>query len=199
MVNCTDKTLRKYLHELQQAELLVIAHQFDESGRQRPNLYWLTAPKLFDDGEENLPTGVGKDYRGEGVRITDKSLNKESLNNEPINNTRPKPSRSSDPKFNQFWDRYNYKVKKREALKRWSGMSTEEREDALHFVSSKEFQTWRSAQFRAGKCYLPHPTTWLNGKQWEDELVHFGGVNQESDFARLGRMAKEREARESEQ
>ena len=199
MVNCTDKTLRKYLYELQEAELLVIAHQFDESGRQRSNLYWLTAPKLLDVGEENLPTGVGKDYRQEGVRITDKSLNKESLNKEKTIRPKPKPSNNPDPKFVLFWEKYGRKQKKRDALKAWHGMSDQERKDALHFVSSKDFQAWRSAQFRGGECYLPYPSTWLRAHQWEDELVHFGGVNQESDFARLGRMAKEREARESKQ
>ena len=56
-------TLRKHLKTLVEAELLTIAHQFDDSGRQKQNLYWLNAPKLFEElggkklsggGERNL-------------------------------------------------------------------------------------------------------------------------------------------------
>lgn len=40
MVNCTDKTLRKYLQELQDAELVVMS----QGGSWRTNFYWLNLP-----------------------------------------------------------------------------------------------------------------------------------------------------------
>jgi len=81
-----------------------------------------------------------------------------------------KPSGNPDPKFVKFWENYGRKVKKREALKVWHYLSESERQEALTRVLSPQFQTWAKQQTRDGQCYLPHPTVWLRGHRWEDEL-----------------------------
>ena len=88
MVGCTPKSLRKYLTELVESELLTLAHQHDEAGRQLPNLYWLMAPKYFEgEGGKDLPTRGGKNYLHGGENFTHKSLNKNPLIGTPASSS----------------------------------------------------------------------------------------------------------------
>ena len=80
MVGCSEFTLRKHLKELIEAGLLTVANQFDNSGRQQANLYWLQAPKLVDEeGERNLLPPERNVPHG-GQETCDKPLNKNPLN-----------------------------------------------------------------------------------------------------------------------
>lgn len=80
MVGCSEFTLRKHLKELIDAGLLTVANQFDKSGRQQANLYWLQAPKLVDEeGERNLRPPERNLPHG-GQETCDKPFNKNPLN-----------------------------------------------------------------------------------------------------------------------
>jgi biotin operon repressor len=79
MVGCSEFTLRKHIKELNDSGLLTVAHQFDKEGRQKPNLYWLQAPKLIpQEGEINLPP-LERNVPHGGKETCDKSLNKNPL------------------------------------------------------------------------------------------------------------------------
>lgn len=80
MVGCSEFTLRKHLKELTEAGLLTVANQFDKTGRQQANLYWLQAPKLVDEeGERNLRPPERNVPHG-GQETCDKPFNKNPLN-----------------------------------------------------------------------------------------------------------------------
>jgi len=74
---------------------------------------------------------------------------------------------SLDEGFQRFWSAYPRKVSKSCCGKAWQRINpcpalTERILDALE--AHKETKQWQDKQ------YIPHPSTWLNQKRWEDEL-----------------------------
>ena len=68
--------------------------------------------------------------------------------------------------FKAFWDRYPRKEGKKKAREKWMRLNPD---PALfsRIMTGLEGHI-RSEQWRRG--VIPHPTTWLNGERWEDEL-----------------------------
>jgi hypothetical protein len=67
-------------------------------------------------------------------------------------------------RFNKFWEKYNHKVKKEDALKVYLKLKPAEHQaieetldDFLASIPDKKF--------------LPMPSTYLRGKRWQDELT----------------------------
>ena len=70
----------------------------------------------------------------------------------------------SETWFNEFWSLYPRKVKKQDAYKAFLKICKDEGTFRLIMDGlRKQLPTWKDPQ------YIPHPTTWLNGKRWEDE------------------------------
>lgn len=75
----------------------------------------------------------------------------------------------TDDLFNRFWDKYPRKTDKTKAKAKWAKLKVTQalfdqimRGLAAHCASADWLKD--SGQF------IPHPTTWLNGRRWEDEL-----------------------------
>jgi len=68
--------------------------------------------------------------------------------------------------FDLFWESYPRKVGKTKAQRVWVRLSKVDRAAALQALP-QHVMSWR------GKSpeYIPHPTSWLNGRRWEDELA----------------------------
>jgi hypothetical protein len=91
----------------------------------------------------------------------------------------------SDPGYTEtflkFWEVYPRKTKKVDAFESWSTLDPEEE-------LSRKIKDAVISQIKAGMLniddlkYCAHPSTWLNGRRWEDEInkkpekeVHNGG------------------------
>jgi hypothetical protein len=75
-----------------------------------------------------------------------------------------------DARFDRFWAAYPRKVGKESARKSWAKLKvTDELLAAMltALEAQKKTETW----CKDGGQYIPHPSTWLNGKRWEDELT----------------------------
>ena len=75
--------------------------------------------------------------------------------------------------FDRFWEEYPKKVNKKKAREKFLKLSLKEGEfekmiEALR--NQKESSQWR----KNGGQYIPHPTTWLHGERWNDELEPSG-------------------------
>ncbi|MCG6574896.1 hypothetical protein EGM97_09275 [Pseudomonas sp. AF32] len=71
--------------------------------------------------------------------------------------------------FPKFWKLYPRKVGKDKAEKAWSKLKvTQELFDLMVAALAKQVLTpdWLKDKGQ----YIPHPSTWLNGKRWEDEI-----------------------------
>lgn len=75
---------------------------------------------------------------------------------------------SGEDDFLRFWDSYPRKVDKQKALKAWKKLSPD---GALcRIIAATLEEQKRSPQWRKdGGSYIPYPSTWLNGRRWEDE------------------------------
>lgn len=83
-------------------------------------------------------------------------------------NLTPNPSNG----FVEFWQLYPRKIGKGTALKSWDRLKAPEREAAVRAVVEQSVpgaQLDKASRVdAAGRCCVPYPTTWLNGRRWED-------------------------------
>lgn len=74
--------------------------------------------------------------------------------------------------FETFYAKYPNKVKKERALKAW----LKHNPDIDVVLKALEYQTSNDRRFRDIQ-YVPHPASWLNDKEWENEPVKRKVVN----------------------
>lgn len=72
-------------------------------------------------------------------------------------------STKPDPLFDEFWTTYPNKVNKQKARTSWNRLTDADKAAALRALPD-HIGTWKDPNF------IPHPTTWLNGRRWEDEI-----------------------------
>jgi len=72
--------------------------------------------------------------------------------------------------FERFWSAYPRKVARQSALKAWNKLDPDAvlAETILAAIATHS----RSEQWtKDGGAFIPHPTTWLNQRRWEDEVA----------------------------
>ena len=88
---------------------------------------------------------------------------KGNANHKPITNNQ-EPLTNKD--FEKFYAKYPNKVKKERALKAW----LKHNPDIDVVLKALEYQASNDRRFRE-KEFTPHPASWLNDKEWENEPV----------------------------
>lgn len=96
-------------------------------------------------------------------------------NQEPITNNQSKeppiPPEGAAAGFAEFWSAYPLKKAKATAEKAWAKLkpSADLQASILSAIAAHKLSAdWQ----RDGGQYIPHPTTWLNQRRWEDEVTH---------------------------
>ena len=69
--------------------------------------------------------------------------------------------------FETFYSKYPKKVKRANAEKAW----LKYKPDIVVVMKALEYQLSNDSRFRDSQ-FIPHPATWLNGKEWENEEVN---------------------------
>lgn len=101
---------------------------------------------------------------------TNKYITKKS--NTKKDNISPKTSlkekQEAEERFNRFWECYPRKIKRKNAEKAWEKISPNEEltEKIIEAVNNAKKHDYR---FKEEK-YTPHPATWLNGMEWENQF-----------------------------
>jgi hypothetical protein len=72
--------------------------------------------------------------------------------------------------FARFWKPWPKKVKKSEAEKVWNKLNPDE-ELVRKILAAVEHQKKPGGCLSVNEKYIPYPTTWLNGRRWEDEDI----------------------------
>ena len=70
--------------------------------------------------------------------------------------------------FDEFWAAYPRKVAKAVARKAFSRLTEQQQLDACKAIAN-HVSYWKIKETELE--FIPHPSTWLNGERWEDELV----------------------------
>lgn len=101
------------------------------------------------------------------------------IQSNPIRNPYPNPNPTrgraretdteDDSGFDVFWEAYPNKVAKQDAIKAWKKIKPDK--ELLGKIMSGLAKWIASDEWsREGGRFIPHPSTWLNGRRWEDEV-----------------------------
>ena len=74
-----------------------------------------------------------------------------------------------NPQFDAFWIQYPRKAGKFTAKRSWEKINPDQDLQKKILESLERFKKSMSWMKDNGK-FIPHPTTWLNQKRWEDEV-----------------------------
>lgn len=72
--------------------------------------------------------------------------------------------------FDEFWKEYPRKVQKKKALAAWEKVMRSEKITTSQIMHSLAAWKLSDQWTKDGGQFIPHPTTWLNGERWEDEV-----------------------------
>jgi len=88
-------------------------------------------------------------------------------------------SKAQEARFNRFWDAYPRKESIGNAEKAWAKINPD---DALteRIVEAVKTATKKDDRFRERR-YTPHPATWLNGREWENQFADEQGNQHEKE------------------
>lgn len=82
----------------------------------------------------------------------------------------PPPSSVVLVEFDTFWNQYPKKQGKDAARKAWGKLNPDHTLNTLILTRLEQQKGSEQWQRDAGK-FIPHASTWINGKRWEDELT----------------------------
>jgi len=145
-------TLKNHIKGLEDAGFLKIVH-ISKEGVSLPNQY------ILGGVGQNLADGGSKSDRQVGQNLATKQEDKPVI----------KPSKSSDPLFVEFWKAYPRKTNKDFAEKVFAKLKVDDvlLTKMIQAIHVQNRSVWKDKE----QQYIPHPSTWLNGKRWEDEVV----------------------------
>lgn len=146
-------TLKNHINSLVEAGYVEVTNVFKDN-IQRPNSYLLKFPS-----SQNLATPQpGSGYPPGQNLATEPELKPEK--NLSV-------CQQGKPLFDIFWKAYPKKVSPADAKKAFSKLKVDEQllEKMLKAIEQqKKTDQWKDPK------YIPHPSTWLNGHRWEDEV-----------------------------
>jgi hypothetical protein len=146
-------TLKGHINALEEAGYLETVNVFKDNA-QKPNQYLLK----FTSSPNRATPPSGSGYPPS-----------QNLATEPEVKTRIEPVVQKDPLFVEFWKAYPRKTNKDFAEKVFAKLKVDEalltKMITAIYVQNKS--VWKDKE----QQYIPHPSTWLNGKRWEDEIV----------------------------
>lgn len=156
-------TVDRYLLEIERAGLVSKTARKREDGSMSSNKY-----QILLVGSRTDTQGVSRARAEGGSRTHAIAELTPVLTNSTKNNISSSPSPVMDTDFASFWKEYPRKIGKGTAAKAWLKLSKGKDFDPqvviLSVVEHKKLDQWSDER------YIPHPTTFLNGRRWEDEL-----------------------------
>ena len=146
-------TLKGHINALEEAGYLETINVFKDN-IQRPNQYLLK----FSSSQNRATPPSGSGYPPS-----------QNLATEPEVKTRIEPVVQKDPLFVEFWKAYPRKTNKEFAEKVFAKLKVDEAmlTKMIQAIYVQNKSVWKDKE----QQYIPHPSTWLNGKRWEDEIV----------------------------
>ena len=171
-----ERTVRAHLKELQNRRLLTKDKQSREDGGDSTNRYRLaliqpglplTPPgaKVAGGGAEVAPPGAV--VAGEGVQKLQGAGADFAPRNTKDLNVSNKKTKEAEARFARFWVVYPRKVAKPVALRAWLKLNPDDAMTDL-LIAAVERHRASDQWTKDGGSFIPHPTTWLHQRRWED-------------------------------
>ena len=143
------KTLILTLATLEDLQLITRHRRYSQSTIYRVNMTPM-------DGSKMTPMDRGKMTPMDRSKITSLTTNESSINNHK--------------EFDEFWDAYPRKTNKAKAKVAFDRLSQKDRKAAKDALVT---YPWSNE-----KRYIPHATTWIHGRRWEDEFDSDEGMRE---------------------
>ena len=154
------RSVETHITALEDQGLLKRISQYRDTGGKTANSYLLDLTGTLDnlDDAQNLRMGSEKTAHGDTQNLRMNNLVRNNLGN---NNTYKTIS-----EFDKWWDKYPRKVEKYKAATLFSKIINEVEFNTLIEATEKFAEAVKDKE----KKFIPHPTTWLNGRRWNDPL-----------------------------
>lgn len=82
--------------------------------------------------------------------------------------------------FNSFWEKFPKKKAKKTAWAAWKRLSPN-KEMLDKIIDGLNNQIKSSEWIKNDGQFIPHASTWINGKRWEDEIVNYRETHEKKD------------------
>lgn len=138
-----------------------------------------SAKRRANDVERKRSSRVSGDVREMSASEADKSVTREEKRREEKKEQDQKHTSQAtgEDLFPKFWALYPRKQDKAKAQKAFAKLKVTD--DLFNLIAKGLAAQVVSADWlKDGGKYIPMPTTWLNGKRWEDEIKPSGNVHQ---------------------
>ena len=143
------KTLISTLKVLEELELITRHRRYSQSTIYRVNITPMDRSKM-------VPMDRSKITPMDRSKITSLTTNESSINNHK--------------EFEEFWAGYPRKTNKAKAKTAFDRLSPKDRKAAMEALA---VYPWSTEQ-----RYIPHATTWIHGRRWEDEFESNEGIRE---------------------
>ena len=160
------RSVETQITALEDQGLLKRISQYRDTGGKTANSYLLELTGTLEnlDDAQNLRMVCEKTAHGDTQNLRMNNLVRRNLGkNKNINiNT----TYQTITEFEKWWDIYPRKVEKYKAATLFSKIINEVEFDTLIKATEKYAEAVKDIE----KKFIPHPTTWLNGRRWNDPL-----------------------------
>lgn len=128
---------------------------------------WDRRQFVSDSSAERVRKHREKAKQSCNVTVTPPDTDSEQIQNRTEKKNTTASVAADDPYFDMFWTTYDYKIDKHKALKAWSKIKPNG-ELAMKICQAADRYVIATPE----RAYRRHPTTWLNNRSWENEIVN---------------------------
>jgi hypothetical protein len=159
--NASERSVKRDIQELiELGELKVEVQNAPTRTQYKTNLYWLTIGSGVTDSASGVTDWVSRGDSSGKSGVT-------PVGTQNINITIKEPSmKTSNDRFDEFWNLYPKKIAKADALKAWNKATKKKTADEL----LKLTKAYAEGKLPDTK-YIPYPASWLNKELYESVEV----------------------------
>ena len=160
------RSVETHITALEDQGLLKRISQYRDTGGKTANSYLLELTGTLEnsDDAQNLRMVCEKAAHGDTQNLRMNNLVRRNLGNN--NNIYMNTTHKTITEFDQWWDTYPRKVEKYKAATLFPKIRLEVEFDTLIKATEKYAEAVKDKE----KKFIPHPTTWLNGRRWNDPV-----------------------------
>jgi hypothetical protein len=159
--NASERSVKRDLQELVElGELKVELQNAPTNHQYKTNLYWITIPAGVTDSASGVTNWVSRGDSSGKSGVT-------PVGTQNINLTIKETSKkTSNDKFDEFWNLYPKRIAKADALKAWNKAIKKKTADEL-IALTKAYSQSKLPDM----TYIPYPASWLNKELYESVEV----------------------------
>lgn len=152
----TPRTVQRWLNDLEKYNYIKRDVVYKDDSKEVEKRYITivkeVVTKMSVPYRQKCQGGMDKNVVDSTTSINTTSTNEVHVQNEEL--------------FNEFWEKYPRKINKKKAKDKYVKSVDEE----THKKIIKDLEVRKNSNFWEDEQYIPHPTTYLNGERWNDEI-----------------------------